>query len=377
MLDTTAPTPALLYGRNSSDEQKTDGTIKSQQDFLRSYAQLYKLNVVGEFWDEGVSGTTRLDERPEGRKLLGAAAANPGAVVLVYKLDRLGRSLKAIMDAHDRLEAGGLSIRSATEPFDTSTPFGRFMFQFLGSLAELDRASILERMAQGKDRVAGEGRWPGGSVPMGYEVDKTGLKPDQAGRLVPSGRHIEQLGMTEAEAAAQIIANIAAGSTLCAESARLNGLGVPCVQRYPSGQEPKGASERPPGRWKPGRLHQMVHNLMYSQGHAVIKTKRGEVEVKTPPLIDLETQRRAILQLTRNRSLSLANVKRDYLLRGLIVCAGCGSNYSGTTRTPSAKAGRTKDYSYYSCGCVVQPKNYPGKECRAKSVRADELEALV
>jgi DNA invertase Pin-like site-specific DNA recombinase len=57
----------LLYGRNSTDDQAEAGTIQNQQDFLRHFADLYKLHIAGEFWDEGVSGTTALDERPDGR----------------------------------------------------------------------------------------------------------------------------------------------------------------------------------------------------------------------------------------------------------------------------------------------------------------------
>ena len=66
---TPAASAVLLYGRNSSDDQAEAGTIKNQQEFLRNFAQLYRLHVVGEFWDEGVSGTIPLGDRPEGRRL--------------------------------------------------------------------------------------------------------------------------------------------------------------------------------------------------------------------------------------------------------------------------------------------------------------------
>src|SRR5262245_37890285 len=124
----------MLYGRNSTDDQAEAGTIQNQQAFLRGHATLYGLNISGELRDEGISGTVPLDRRPEGRKLLGTATEHPGATVMVYRLDRLGRSLRALLDSHAELEAAGVAIKSATEPFDTSAPIGKFLFQLLGGL---------------------------------------------------------------------------------------------------------------------------------------------------------------------------------------------------------------------------------------------------
>ena len=79
-----------------------------------------------------------------------------------------------------------MTIRSATEPFDTSTPIGTFLFQLLGSLAELDRAQMLEQLAHGRDRVARSGKWTDGLIPYGYTVDEEGY-------LTPSTRLVEPL----------------------------------------------------------------------------------------------------------------------------------------------------------------------------------------
>lgn len=99
-----------------------------------------------------------LDKRPEGHRLLQDAEAGRFGCVLVYRLTRLGRSLDALIDAHDILSRFGVTIRSAQEPFDTSTPIGTFLFQLLGSLAQLDRAQVLEQLSRGRDRVASTGK---------------------------------------------------------------------------------------------------------------------------------------------------------------------------------------------------------------------------
>jgi site-specific DNA recombinase len=110
-----------LYMRVSSEEQRDRETIELQREFLKNYCQLYGFEIAEIYADDGVSGTIPLHERVEGKRLLEDAKAGKFDTVLVYKLDRLGRSLLVTVDAHDRLQAAGVALRSATEPIDTST----------------------------------------------------------------------------------------------------------------------------------------------------------------------------------------------------------------------------------------------------------------
>ena len=165
------PAVTLLYGRVSSDEQVESGSIENQRRFLGAYAELYGLTVAGAFWDEGVSGTIPLAERPGGAALLAAVREHPGAAVVVYKVDRLARRLAVLLDAHAELERAGAVIKSANEPFDTSTPMGKFLFQLLGSMAELERATITERTLAGRTRFASNGHWTGEAVALGYALE--------------------------------------------------------------------------------------------------------------------------------------------------------------------------------------------------------------
>jgi site-specific DNA recombinase len=133
------PERVALYLRVSSEEQRDRETIEIQRDFLEQYRSLMELEVADVYEDDGISGTIPLHERPEGRRLLEDAKEGKFGAVLVYKLDRLGRSLLVIVDAHDRLETSRASLRSATEPIDTSNPSGRLIFQMLASFAEYER----------------------------------------------------------------------------------------------------------------------------------------------------------------------------------------------------------------------------------------------
>jgi site-specific DNA recombinase len=92
-----------LYMRVSSEEQRERETIEIQREFLEQYRHLYELEVAEIYEDDGVSGTVPLHERSEGRRLLEDAREGKFQTVLVYKLDRLGRTLLVIVDAHDRL----------------------------------------------------------------------------------------------------------------------------------------------------------------------------------------------------------------------------------------------------------------------------------
>jgi site-specific DNA recombinase len=188
-MSSLAPVPVRVacYARVSTEDQAERQTVAAQTDFLRRYCDLHALPVAGVYVDDGISGATPLEDRPEGRRLLQDAESGAFTVVLVYRLDRLGRSLKTLLTAHERLDAAGVAIRSGTEPFDTASPIGRFLFSLLGSMAELERATIAERTTRGRDRVAAQGQYTGGPVPLGYELDANR-------RLVPSSRVMAALG---------------------------------------------------------------------------------------------------------------------------------------------------------------------------------------
>ena len=215
-----------LLLRVSSEEQRDRETIEIQRDFLNEYCRLYGLEIAGVYADDGVSGTIPLHERPEGRRLLEDARAGKFATLLVYRLDRLGRSLLVIVDAHDRLQAAGVALKSATEPIDTSNPSGRLIFQMLASFAEYERETIGERTRAGLHRAYRNGKHTG-RIPYGYKL----------------GADEITLEIVEEEAAVvrEIIANVAAGSTLYRECKRLNDSAVPSPGwRFKHGERVQG-----------------------------------------------------------------------------------------------------------------------------------------
>ena len=123
------------YARTSTDDQTT----------ALQLAALKKAGCTKIFEDKGVSGTIK--KRPALTRCL--AALQSGDTLTVWKLDRLGRSLRDLIDHLDDLRARGVRLQSITEAIDTETPTGRAMWQFVGVLAELERSMITERTRAG------------------------------------------------------------------------------------------------------------------------------------------------------------------------------------------------------------------------------------
>ena len=95
-------------------------------------------------------------DRPELHRMLDQL--RPGDVLVVWKLDRLSRSLKDLLHLMELIEGKGAGFRSLTESIDTTTPAGRMMMQLVGAFAEFERAMIRERTKAGLDQARQEGR---------------------------------------------------------------------------------------------------------------------------------------------------------------------------------------------------------------------------
>ncbi len=299
-----------IYMRVSSEEQKTKETIETQDGFLEEYCKLYRHEIAKVYKDEAVSGTVPMGERPAGRELLEDAKAGKFDVMLAYKLDRIGRTLLVVVDAHDRLQVAGVALRSATEPIDTSTPAGRLIFQMLASFAEFEKETISERTRDGKNRAYRNGVQPG-VIPYGYDIAEDG-----------SFVVVKE----EAAVVRDIIRNIAGGATLFAEAKRLNLQGVLSPgKKYRSRPRQHGTT------WTPMAISRIVGRSAYSGTH-VIHSSTGEIEREVPFIVSGELQETAIARLGNNKRYSGGRPVRKYLLRGLIRCAKCNWRYSGLSR---------------------------------------------
>lgn len=154
------------YVRVSTNDQNT----ALQRDALeRSGCEL--------IFEDKMSGRTA--ERPGLKKLL--KRLSPEDTLVVWKLDRLGRSMRNLVILVEELKQRSVNFRSLTDSIDTSTPMGRFFFHVMGALAEMERELIVERTRAGLVAARAQGRI-GGRRPK--------LTPEQwaqAGRLIAAG----------------------------------------------------------------------------------------------------------------------------------------------------------------------------------------------
>jgi DNA invertase Pin-like site-specific DNA recombinase len=141
-----------LYARVST---LTGQNPETQLVELREYAARRGWEIVGEYVDAGVSGSK--DSRPSLNRLMSHAHQRKFDGIVVWKLDRFGRSLKHLVTAIAELEALGVTFVSLKDNWDLSTPSGRLMFQIVGVMAEFERELIRERIKAGMRRRRLEG----------------------------------------------------------------------------------------------------------------------------------------------------------------------------------------------------------------------------
>ena len=131
------------YARVSTNDQETAAQVAALK--AAGCERIYREKASGGRWD-----------RPELRRLLDQLRA--ADVLVVWKLDRLSRSLRDVLTIMERLTGAKAGFRSLTEAIDTTTPAGRMMMQMVGAFAEFERAMLRERTKAGLDSARREGR---------------------------------------------------------------------------------------------------------------------------------------------------------------------------------------------------------------------------
>jgi len=161
---------AVLYVRVSSIEQNPQNQLLD----LRKMAAQRGFEIVREYCNRGISGSKA--KRPGLDALMRDARRGEFSIVMVAAFDRLARSLKNFLDIIDEFQELGIEFISAREAIDTSGPMGRMFLTMIGSIAELERSLIVERVKAGMRRfVADGGRL--GRAPL--NIDRSALVRDR------------------------------------------------------------------------------------------------------------------------------------------------------------------------------------------------------
>ncbi|MDH5695246.1 MAG: recombinase family protein [Dehalococcoidia bacterium] len=315
------------YRRVSTEEQEQGTSLEWQLAKLAEVAP----NAL-DYCDPGFTGTN--GNRPALQRLL--KDIQPGDKVYILKLDRLARNLCLLLDIEARLRDKGIPLISVTESIDTSTAFGRMIFQILGVIAEWEREAIIERTRNGRYARYQEGKWACGQPLHGYRYNSA----------------TKGLDIEEAEASVvRRIYNLYVYQRLGFEQVArlLNSEGVPPRQHATT--------------WHKAAIRDIIHHPAYKGSHP-----RG---VKLPAIIDPN-----LWELAQERSKENPHLHRregsPWLLQGIVTCG-----LDGRTLACGYSHGK-KGRRVYSCRGRLQGTSPSGDHrCTLSRLDAEWLEDKV
>jgi DNA invertase Pin-like site-specific DNA recombinase len=350
MPETTRPTErrCAVYTRKSSEEglEQDFNSLNAQREACEAYIKSQKhegwRGLSVHYDDGGYSGGSM--ERPALQRLLADIRAKRLDVVVVYKVDRLTRSLADFAKIVEVFDASSVSFVSVTQAFNTTTSMGRLTLNVLLSFAQFEREVTGERI---RDKIAAskkKGLWMGGFVPLGYRAKGRTLVVDEgeAATVRLIFRRYLELGAVSA-----------LETDLAARDLR--------TRAFTSANSNRVWGDRPFSR---GHLYKILSNPVYA-GKIVHK---GELhDGQHDATIDCQTFAAVQTQLASNNHKSRTRVraKEPSLLAGLL------ADTNGTKLTSSHTVKDGKRYRYYT---RVRPD---GGDTKTWRVPAAELEAAV
>jgi DNA invertase Pin-like site-specific DNA recombinase len=339
---TTKKLRCAVYTRKSTDEglDKEFNTLDAQREACEAYVASQRAEgrvlVRDRYDDGGFSGGTL--ERPALKRLLGDIEAGLVDVIVVYKIDRLSRSLMDFAKLVETFEAHRVTFVSVTQSFNTTTSMGRLTLNILLSFAQFEREVIGERI---RDKVAASkarGMWMGGKVPLGYDVASRKLVVNE-GEAMRVRRVFELFVET--------------------------GSGVETVHRL----QAEGVTAKSGRPLDKGDVYKIL-NLRTYIGEVTHKGNvyRGEHEAIVPR--DLWDRAHAILQISPRQRAARNRQHAPALLKGLIF----GVDGRALSPTHCVKNGRL--YRYYVAQRVLKGEA-AGNDGIVRRVSAAEIEAAV
>jgi site-specific DNA recombinase len=339
-----------IYTRKST-EHNLDlefNSLHAQREACEAYvkSQMHEgWQLIPDSYDDGGISGGSLD-RPDLQRLLADISAGRVDTVVVYKVDRLTRSLTDFAKLVDLFDKHGVSFVSITQAFNTTTSMGRLTLNVLLSFAQFEREVIGERV---RDKIAAsrrKGLFMGGNIPLGYinQDKKLVVVPEDAERVRCMFRRYLELGSM--------------GRLL----EEMNRLGIRTrIQTLSDGQQRGGVS------YGKGALVYLLRNRCYV-GEIL---HRGQIHAgEHEPIIDRETFEAVQTSLTANAITRKASTEAsDFLLTGLLF------DSAGNRMTPSHSRKKGVRYRYYVSQAILQSRK--GQAGEIFRVPAPEIEAEI
>lgn len=315
---------AVIYARYSSDRQ-TEQSIEGQLRECREFAASEGINIIGEYIDRAISGTTA--NRPEFQRMIADSKYKTFQAVIVYKLDRFARNRYDSAMYKSKLKANGVKVLSAKEHI-TDSPEGIILEGLLEAMNEYYSAELSQKIKRGMRENVIKGKTTGGNVALGYRIGA-----DKLLEIDPAG----------AALVCRIFSNYDSGMTFTQICDDLNNAGYTT------------------SRGKQFRID-TISRILSNQRYTGTYQCAGE-EAHCPQIIAPELFRSVQERLTeakhKNRH---TQSPHEYVLTGKAICGTCGRRLTGRAGTSKTD----KRYYYYCC---------PNKCCGW--LAAEELEHTV
>jgi DNA invertase Pin-like site-specific DNA recombinase len=332
---------AAIYARVSTAEQVEGTSLTVQVDRCEHYIAAQTWAPVASYVDEGVSGAKA--SRPALDRLMREVRAGTVDVVVIAKLDRIGRSMRHLGAVLGELDDRKVALVSVTEAFDSSTASGRLQRNMLGSFAEFEREVIRDRMVSGRDAVVRAGKWATTMCPYGYRAGP----PDYKLEINP----------TEGDAVWVMVDLFVNQRMNTAEVAR---------QLNAAGYQPRRAS-----RWTTAAVRQVLRDGEHLAGNFTWRRADRHYDGPPIPVVGPALIDPATLQRLRDRLAATANKHTThperYLLAGRIHGPHGTPMYGYTSRAALYRCAETFPSTYSADGRC--------QTCR--TVRAEHVETAV
>ncbi|WP_336967089.1 recombinase family protein [Bacillus cereus] len=308
-----------IYARVSTEEQAVEGySISAQKKKLTAYCETQDWDVVGYYVDEGISAKNT--NRPELIRMIDHIKKGLIDCVLVYRLDRLTRSVLDLYNLLDVFEKYDCKFKSATEVYDTTTAIGRLFITIIAALAQWERENIGERVRVGQQEKVRQGKYTSGRKPYGYNADH------KEGVLTV----IEE----EAKIVRSVFNDYLKGHSAQRICKKLNTIGTP-------------------GRdyWNEKAILYILENPLYVGTLRWRKETEHYFEIpnSVPAIIEKELFDNVQRLREARRESHPRSAYGSYIFSGIIKCPRCGRSLVGNYVTSKKKDGTITKYKQYFC----------------------------
>lgn len=309
-----------IYVRVSTEEQAQEGySIRAQLNRLEAYAKSQDWTIVKKYIDEGQSAKDM--NRTDLKKMLRDLEKGLFNCVLVYRLDRLTRSVLDLYKMLKIFENHNVKFKSATEVYDTTTAMGRLFITLVAALAQWERENLGERVRFGLNQKAKEGKWAINIAPFGYDRDG------------------DYLIVNESE------------STIVKKIFELYLTGKYGIGKIAKELNNKGLKTKSGSKWNFSSIHYVLTNPIYIGtmrfNYRVNKERYFEVENAATAIID-KKDFDTVQRMLRDRSNDHPRrATSPYIFTTPLRCARCGGKVSGHYSISKRNGKKYVSYNYY------------------------------